>query len=66
MFKDVVVERGKLAKGQLIASQFLRQLGSLMDMINVIKFVSYTKSCYINVIITLGHRMLFHSMCQAE
>jgi len=33
MFVDVAVERGKLAKGQLIASQFLQQLSSLMQLI---------------------------------
>eukprot|EP00917_Polyrhabdina_sp_WS-2016_P020972 GHVP01045215.1.p1 GENE.GHVP01045215.1~~GHVP01045215.1.p1 ORF type:complete len:667 (-),score=134.13 GHVP01045215.1:15-2015(-) len=34
MFEGVKVERGKLAKGQLIGSQFMRQLTSLMDLIN--------------------------------
>lgn len=35
LFDGVVVEKGKLAKGQLIASQFLRQLTELMDLILV-------------------------------
>lgn len=34
LFEGVVVERGKLAKGQLIGSQFLRQLTGLMELIN--------------------------------
>lgn len=33
LFEGVVVEKGKLAKGQLIASQFMRSLNSLMDLI---------------------------------
>lgn len=39
-FADVVVERGKLAKGQLIGSQFLGQLNELMTLINVREDVS--------------------------
>lgn len=34
-FEGVVVERGKLAKGQLIGSQFLGQLNELMSLINM-------------------------------
>lgn len=33
LFQNVVVQRGKLAKGQLTGSQFLNQLRSLMDLI---------------------------------
>lgn len=35
MFSGIVVERGKLAKGQLIASQFLRQLDQMIGIIMV-------------------------------
>lgn len=35
MFDGVIVEKGKLAKGQLIGSQFLNQLNALMNLINV-------------------------------
>lgn len=35
IFEGVVVEKGKLAKGQLIGSQFMRQLNELMALINV-------------------------------
>ncbi|KAK1443096.1 p-loop containing nucleoside triphosphate hydrolase [Babesia gibsoni] len=34
LFENVVVTRGKLAKGQLIGSQFMNQLDSLMKLIN--------------------------------
>eukprot|EP00922_Rhytidocystis_sp_ex-Travisia-forbesii_P048908 GHVS01072820.1.p1 GENE.GHVS01072820.1~~GHVS01072820.1.p1 ORF type:complete len:827 (-),score=100.82 GHVS01072820.1:234-2714(-) len=34
LFEGVVMERGKLAKGQLIGSQFLSQLDALMALIN--------------------------------
>jgi len=34
LFENVVVERGKLAKGQLIGSQFMSQLEALMGLIN--------------------------------
>ncbi|KAJ1613731.1 unconventional myosin [Cryptosporidium canis] len=34
LFKDVFVERGKMAKGQLIGSQFMNSLGSLMSIVN--------------------------------
>eukprot|EP00922_Rhytidocystis_sp_ex-Travisia-forbesii_P025993 GHVS01038103.1.p1 GENE.GHVS01038103.1~~GHVS01038103.1.p1 ORF type:complete len:437 (-),score=61.94 GHVS01038103.1:194-1504(-) len=34
LFEGVSVERGKLAKGQLIGSQFMSQLESLMDILN--------------------------------
>lgn len=33
LFEGVVVEKGKLSKGQLIASQFLKQLTDLMELI---------------------------------
>lgn len=33
MFKDVVSEKGKLGKGQLIASQFMRSLNALLELI---------------------------------
>lgn len=33
LFEGVVIEKGKLAKGQLIASQFMRSLNSLMELI---------------------------------
>lgn len=35
MFENVVVQRGKLAKGQLTGSQFLNQLTALMSLIQV-------------------------------
>ncbi|CDJ63030.1 hypothetical protein ENH_00032020 [Eimeria necatrix] len=34
LFAGIVMEKGKIAKGQLIGSQFLRQLEALMDLIN--------------------------------
>lgn len=34
LFEGIVMERGKIAKGQLIGSQFLLQLQSLMELIN--------------------------------
>eukprot|EP00922_Rhytidocystis_sp_ex-Travisia-forbesii_P048911 GHVS01072823.1.p1 GENE.GHVS01072823.1~~GHVS01072823.1.p1 ORF type:complete len:673 (-),score=82.08 GHVS01072823.1:358-2139(-) len=34
LFDGIVLERGKLAKGQLIGSQFVNQLDSLMSLIN--------------------------------
>lgn len=35
LFEGIVMEKGKIAKGQLIGSQFLKQLDSLMELINV-------------------------------
>ena len=35
MFEDVVVEAGKIGKGSLIASQFLRSLSSMIGLIRV-------------------------------
>eukprot|EP00922_Rhytidocystis_sp_ex-Travisia-forbesii_P048910 GHVS01072822.1.p1 GENE.GHVS01072822.1~~GHVS01072822.1.p1 ORF type:complete len:390 (-),score=58.41 GHVS01072822.1:778-1947(-) len=35
LFKGIVMEKGKMAKGQLIGSQFMIQLDSLMTLINV-------------------------------
>lgn len=35
LFEGIVMEKGKMAKGLLIGSQFLNQLQSLMDLINV-------------------------------
>ncbi|OEH74303.1 putative myosin A [Cyclospora cayetanensis] len=34
LFAGIVMEKGKMAKGQLIGSQFLRQLEALMELIN--------------------------------
>ncbi|CBZ51826.1 hypothetical protein NCLIV_016180 [Neospora caninum Liverpool] len=34
LFEGVVMEKGKIAKGQLIASQFMRSLSALMDLIS--------------------------------
>lgn len=34
LFKDVFIERGKMAKGQLIGSQFINSLGTLMSIID--------------------------------
>jgi len=34
LFEGIVMEKGKMAKGQLIGSQFLAQLQQLMDLIN--------------------------------
>ncbi|CDI81904.1 Myosin, heavy polypeptide 1, skeletal muscle,adult, related, related [Eimeria acervulina] len=34
LFAGIVMEKGKMAKGQLIGSQFLKQLEALMDLIN--------------------------------
>eukprot|EP00920_Eleutheroschizon_duboscqi_P009235 GHVT01021103.1.p1 GENE.GHVT01021103.1~~GHVT01021103.1.p1 ORF type:complete len:782 (-),score=166.30 GHVT01021103.1:722-3067(-) len=34
LYEGITMERGKMAKGQLIGSQFLKQLQSLMDLIN--------------------------------
>ncbi|KAL8437328.1 hypothetical protein Efla_004286 [Eimeria flavescens] len=34
LFAGIVMEKGKMAKGQLIGSQFMRQLEALMDLIN--------------------------------
>lgn len=39
LFAGIVMEKGKMAKGQLIGSQFLRQLEALMDLINVSSFL---------------------------
>eukprot|EP01069_Polyplicarium_translucidae_P007657 Polyplicarium_translucidae@DN3137_c0_g1_i2.p1 len=34
LFEGVVIEKGKMPKGQLIGSQFMTQLGALMELIN--------------------------------
>lgn len=54
LFAGIVMEKGKMAKGQLIGSQFLKQLEALMDLINVINYTPiyasplYTDNTYLH------------------
>ncbi|OXB71841.1 UNVERIFIED_CONTAM: hypothetical protein H355_013664, partial [Colinus virginianus] len=43
LFAGIVMEKGKMAKGLLIGSQFLTQLQTLMDLINVGKTMVFLK-----------------------
>lgn len=67
-FAGVFVEKGKLAKGQLIGSQFLGQLSELMGLINVRnrKSFRFTLFCMISLASSEVHRATFHSLCEAK